>query len=937
MLSLSTQARLPILIGMAILLLAPYAFAADAQQLYGIHWWGWSGSQPVDQTPKSLFDLPTHSVWDTEVVLTNSDFWWSAGWFAPLYQTLYPWNVSMITRVDYVWGQCVPSPTNPDYAGYPARFVSTAVNQLYNWAHIWILGNEPNLIPEGNGWPDNKITPAGYAAIYRNVRNAVHSTANVGPPGQHLVLIAGPSPGGVIEGVRWMDGNEWLGQVLDNLSPSEVDGFAIHAYGWDAQDFRDGYRDQLRVIDQKGFGSKPIWITEFNRYTTDDNDEQYSAQFVRDVFSDVNTWNQTSGTHNIVGMTWFIYDSDNQAGGGWNGYAVEYWKTHGFPYGDSRDLYTAFEQTVNQRYPAGIWGSTVANPWIDDFNDGVVDQTAPDPKWILSTQNGGAIQETGGYLKLTGTSGQPSYAMARSGDFLVYDNFVISTKVYLADSTATTSDESNAEIRFRCDNVGIGYGLSFKALDSPNVINLRRSDTWEVIQGKEISYSLPSGTTLYVRIECNGTRIKIKVGTKAGYGDVANWDITDTTFTAKGAFWLGLYHMKDARFDYLAYSPLATTSTGVTGFVRDAYENPVSGVVVNTPGSEFYTTTNPDGSYSMTSMSPGVYDITASKTGYRSQTQQVNVVADTVIPLDFTLTDGTRPTTPIITDDGAYQTTNSSFTFSYSSSDPQSGIVGYQTAVSSSTSPNNIIPGGEWQSVGLETTHTRSGLSLANGQLYYALVRSTNGVGLNSFVGASDGIAIAKAVSSIAKAKAEADTVMVALDDKTVTAKFSDCIYIEDTDKTGGIKVATTGYDEGALLHLAGFLSLANGERQLSAYSVAAPDTDTVPDPLGMINKALGGGALNSYTPGITGGVGTNNIGLLVRTWGKVLESGTGYFIISDGSTTGLKVTVPTDVSPPGTNQYAIVTGISSVESNGGVVTRLLRARKQADIVPYTW
>ena len=118
---------------------------------------------------------------------------------------------------------------------------------------------------------------------------------------------------------------------------------------------------------------------------------------------------------------------------------------------------------------------------------------------------------------------------------------------------------------------------------------------------------------------------------------------------------------------------------------------------------------------------------------------------------------------------------------------------------------------------------------------------------------------------------------------------------------------------------------------------MAAPDTDTVPDPLGMINKALGGGALNSYTPGITGGVGTNNIGLLVRTWGKVLESGTGYFIISDGSTTGLKVTVPTDVSPSGTNQYAIVTGISSVESNGGVVTRLLRARKQADIVPYTW
>ena len=921
-----------ILVGLAILL-ATCAFAADATNLYGIHWWGWSGSQPVDETPKSLFDLPTHSVWDTEVVLTNSDVWWSASWFAPLYQTIYPWNVSTITRVDYVWGQCIPSPTNPDYAGYPARFVSTAVNQIYNWCHIYVLGNEPNLIPEGNGWPDNKITPSGYATVYRNVRNAVRSTANVGPPGQHLVLIAGPSPGGVIDGVRWMDGNQYLGQVLDNLSPSEVDGFAIHAYGYGVQDFRDGYREQLRVIDQKGFNDKPVWITEFNRYTTDDNDEQYTAQFARDAFADVNTWNQTSGTHNIVGMTWFVYDSDNQAGGGWNGYAIEYWKTHGFPYGDSRDLYTAFEQSVDQRYAAGLWGSTVANAWMDDFNDGVIDQTTPEPTWILKTENGAAIQETGGSLKFTGTAGQASFAMARSSDLMLYDDFVISTKVQLANASCTLSDESNAEIRFRCDNNGMGYSLSFKALE--NVINLRRSDTWQIIQGTQVPYNLPSGTVLFVRIECSGTRIKIKVGATAGAGDVANWDLTDSTYTAKGAFWMGLYHMRDVRFDYLAYSPLATTSTGVTGFVRYGSGTPLGGATVSTPGGEFSTLSNPDGSYSLTAISPGVYDITASHPTYGSQTQTVNVIANVVIPLDFNLTDSTPPTLPLVIDAGEYQTSNNSLTFSYTSTDPESGITGYQTAVSAIPDPSEIIPGGEWQSVGLQTTHTRTGLSLTNGLSYYGLVKATNGVGLTSSMGSTDGVVIAKSVATIAEAKSEPDDTLVALVSKPVTALFYDCMYIQDSDKPNGIRVDVPMYVEGALVDIAGTLALLNGERQLYVFWMEAPDSGSVPAPIGMGNKALGGGQLNSLTPGITGGTGVHNVGLLVRSWGRVMESGTGYFIIDDGSGANLKVTVPYGVNPPDEGQYAIVTGISSVENSGGNVTCLLRPRRQSDIVVY--
>lgn len=907
------------------------AWARDAQQLYGIHWWGFSGSTPVDQTPKALFDLPTYSMWDMETVVTNSDVWWQASWFKPLYQAIYPLNATVITRADYTWQDCVPSPTDSNYASWPNTYVTNVVNTLHDYSHIYIVGNEPNLTV--SSWPSGQITPAGYATVYKNVRNAVHASGNVGAPGQHLVLLAGPSPGGA-EGVRWMEGNQYLGQVLDNLTPADVDGFAIHAYGWDVNGFSNDYKAQLRVIDQKGFGSKPVWITEFNRYTTDDNDEQNTAQFARDAFSNVDTWNQTPGAHNIVGMTWFIYDGDNQAGGGWNGYSIEYWKTHGFPYGDPRDLYTAFEQTVDLRYAAGIYGCRPLTAWTEDFNDGVIDQTLPDPCWKTSVESGGAISETGGYLKMTGTSGQASFVKAYNDTNLVYDNFVLSTKVYLANATSTNGDESNAEIRFRTDGNGTGYSLSFKALDSPNVINLRRDDTWAVVQSKEIQRNLPSGSTFYVRIECNGTRIKIKIGTTAGGSDVANWDFTDSTFTAKGGIWLAAYHITDARFDYVNLSPLPSgSSAGVTGVVKDSLGNAIVGATVSTTNGAYTTTTGTGGAYTITGMDPGTYDLTASKTNYTSgSAANVAVVADAVTSVSqITITDNTKPTTPVITDAGAYQTVSDSIAFSWTCSDPESGIAEYRTAISTNAAGSSLIPNGGWVSAGTATSTTRTGLSLANGQTYYCLVKARNPLNIFSNQGNSDGVKIAKLVPNVAKAKAENNTIMVALNGVVVTANLSDCLYVEDWDRTSGIKIGATGYAEGTLVDLAGFITTSGGERQISGYSIIPGTAGNDRDPLGMGNTFLGGGSLNGLTLGITDGVGVNTIGLLVTTWGKVTDRQTGYFVIDDGSKIGLKVSVPAEVTCPPMGTVVVVTGISTVESNG-TVTRLLRARKPSDI-----
>lgn len=346
--------------GMASLLLAGGVgqARADSPYLYGVHWWGYTAGQPIDTGPSTMLDCPQYGGWSLETALTHSASWWSAAYFTGLYQDLYTnKNVSLITRIDYDWGQTVPSPSNPNYGTWPSHCAGV-VNTLRNWCHIWLIGNEPNIIGEGNGWPDSKVTPAGYAQIYRNVRKAIR-LASPSPAGPHIVLIAAPSPGGVIGGVRWMDGDQWLGQVIDNIPKDEIDGIAIHAYGGTVAGFASSYQTTLAMIDSKGLQDRGVYMTEWNK-AADPNTpstESASAQFVRDAYANVNAWNQTPNKHNIVCMTWFVYDANNQSGGGWNSYAVEYWKDAGYPAGDPRDLYTAFAETVDLRYPAGVVGT----------------------------------------------------------------------------------------------------------------------------------------------------------------------------------------------------------------------------------------------------------------------------------------------------------------------------------------------------------------------------------------------------------------------------------------------------------------------------------------------------------------------------------------------------------------------------------------------------
>ncbi len=344
---------------------------ANGESLYGVHWWNFNGSQAGDGAEGG---------WSTETVLTHSAPWWGASFFQPLYQSIYSnHGASIITRIDYDWGQTIPAPTNSDRAAW-ANSVLGVVNTLGGQANVWIIGNEPNIIGEGNGWTNSQITPQGYADVYHEIRNAIKA---VRPNDE--VLVAPPSPGGVIPGVRWMDGSIWLSQTIEAIQAipgGEIDGFGLHAYGNPfvsanvaVAEFHNSYVAQLSVIDAHGEQDAPVYITEWNRRTSTSgnlaSNETVTSDFIRGSLADVHSWNQTPGNHNIVSMSWFVHNQDY---GGWNEYSLEYWRDFGNPVGNPGDLWTAFQEGIN--YPAGLKGTRPlpTGPSIGDFdNDGDVD------------------------------------------------------------------------------------------------------------------------------------------------------------------------------------------------------------------------------------------------------------------------------------------------------------------------------------------------------------------------------------------------------------------------------------------------------------------------------------------------------------------------------------------------------------------------------------
>jgi hypothetical protein len=357
------------IIAAALLAGGPVTYAADADALIGVHFWG----DRNDAAPAEMLDSQVRSAFDLEIVNTGNPEWNDVDVVAPLYQNFATtYNVTPITRLGYYWGKTLPAPGSPEYASWPDTIASNVVSPLKNVAHLWQLGNEPNLMGEATNWTNQQITPAAYATVYRDVRTAIGAPALVGTAGAHKLLIAPVSPGGA-GGDRWMAGATWLDQTLADIPAAEVDGVALHAYGGGAtarqslEEFRRSLLEQVAVVDNRGLAHVPLYLTEWNRQTPiGSGQEPITADFAQRALKFIDRWNRTPGNHNIVGTNWFVYDGGDGTGT-WDSYSIEHYRNSGAT--GAGDLYNAFAAAARQNYKAGVAGTLPIPAGVRIFDD----------------------------------------------------------------------------------------------------------------------------------------------------------------------------------------------------------------------------------------------------------------------------------------------------------------------------------------------------------------------------------------------------------------------------------------------------------------------------------------------------------------------------------------------------------------------------------------
>ena len=280
-------------------------------------------------------------------------------------------------------------------------------------------------------------------------------------------------------------------------------------------------------------------------------------------------------------------------------------------------------------------------------------------------------------------------------------------------------------------------------------------------------------------------------------------------------------------------------------------------------------------------------------------------------------------------------TPETSVAASWYAEDAQSAIENYGYSIGSSPGATDIAG---WTDVGLMLSMNRSGLSLSNGQLVYVNVRATNRAGLQTTL-SSGPVRAVKTPVTIGQALALADDTWIVLQDQTVSGSIGDYRWIESSDRSAAFRLETSlAADEGQNITLVGQIGTPVYTRQIVPEYIETESAGNTIRPVGMKNISVGGSARNSYTRGVDGGVGLNNVALLITTWGVVTSVGTNYFYVDDGSglldTTGNRgVRVNTEgLTNPSTGQYVVVTGLVNATRYGTRSIRLLIPRRQDDI-----
>lgn len=257
----------------------------------------------------------------------------------------------------------------------------------------------------------------------------------------------------------------------------------------------------------------------------------------------------------------------------------------------------------------------------------------------------------------------------------------------------------------------------------------------------------------------------------------------------------------------------------------------------------------------------------------------------------------------------------------------------------------------EWtvQKVFLQLTRTADDINPPGHDIYTGYGR------VNAYRALTEEVQVS---STIAAAKSGAPGGSAFLSGVRLTTSSGDIanrLYVENEDRSSGILLyfpgsVPIGLANGDCVDVSGSTGLVSGaERAIMSPSItkrAEPNKKL--EPLLMPNKTTGGGqfagqvaVVDQYSYPRAMADGLNNIGLLVRTTGRVKHVGTNWFYIDDGSNlddgtgyTGLYVDVGLSIVRPNIGKYVSVTGIITCEKLQGspVARRVLRPRTQSDI-----
>jgi hypothetical protein len=303
------------------------------------------------------------------------------------------------------------------------------------------------------------------------------------------------------------------------------------------------------------------------------------------------------------------------------------------------------------------------------------------------------------------------------------------------------------------------------------------------------------------------------------------------------------------------------------------------------------------------------------------------------------LVDTEPPATPSAPTDAGVYTTSPTVLFQWSAPDDPggSGVAGYDLQAGTAPGTADVFSG----DAGDVLSHSIQG---AAGRSYFSRVRARDRAGnVGGWSPWSDGIAVVeKAGLTPAGAKLLPDGGSAGISGAVVSQTSGAQLWVQDEGRAAGLRLQllapAAGIAPGSRVEAGGQIrTLPEGERYLEGVAGVTAQ-GAAPEPLGISNAALGGGAwfheaqTGAGQAGITGGSGTGNIGLLVRIWGRVtyVDAGGGFFVVSDGSGVtdssghaGVRVSggVPPWLAP---GEMVGVRGISSCFREGSQTFRLL-------------